>query len=177
MAKNIVNFLTGQPNYRMVVLAGAEHTRKDSGIPPRVLRRLSVKQASVLNIYDGSTPADLNQLADYYFLAAPTELPEAPQMGIVLEAETKDHNTYLKISRLSPHGKAAAAGLQEGDILQQVNGYPVSSMSDVRIAMLGTGIGDSIDVKILRLKGKGGKDREHLFKVELTAPPMSQPHP
>ncbi len=175
MAKNIVSFLTARPDYRMVVLAGAEHTRKDSGIPPRVSRRLPIEQASVLNIYDGSTPDDLQQLADYYFLAAPEQLPEPPQIGIVLETESEGSRTYLKISRLSPHGKAKAAGLQEGDILQQVNGYPVSDMSDVRIAMLGTRIGDTIDVRIIR--PKEGKDREHLYKVELTAPPISQPHP
>ena len=51
MAENITTFLTDHPDYQMVVLAGSQHTRKDSGIPPRVARRISVQQASVINIY------------------------------------------------------------------------------------------------------------------------------
>jgi uncharacterized iron-regulated protein len=175
MAKNIVTFLTERPDYQMVVLAGSEHTRKDSGIPPRVARRLPVEQASVLNIYSGSTPANLEQVADYFFLAAPAELPVAPQIGVVLDTETKNEHTFLKISQLSPHGKAAAAGLLEGDILREVNGYPISDMADVRIAMLDTNIGETIDIKVVRTKA--GENREHFFTVELTAPPMTQPHP
>jgi uncharacterized iron-regulated protein len=175
MAENIVTFLTERPDYQLVVLAGSEHTRKDSGIPPRVARRLPAKQASILNIYNGSAPANLEQVADYYFLAAPAELPEAPQIGVVLDTETKNEHTFLKISQLSPHGKAAAAGLLEGDILREVNGYPISDMADVRIAMLGTNIGETVDVKVVRTKS--GENREHLFKVELTVPPAQQPHP
>jgi len=175
MAENIVTFLTERPDYQLVVLAGSEHTRKDSGIPPRVARRLPIEQASVLNIYNGSTPASLEQVADYYFLAAPVELPEAPQIGVVLDTETKNEHTFLKISQLSPHGKAAAVGLLEGDILREVNGYSISDMADVRIAMLGTNIGETVDVKVVRTKS--GENREHLFKVELTVPPAQQPHP
>jgi uncharacterized iron-regulated protein len=175
MAENIVTFLTERPDYQLVVLAGSEHTRNDSGIPPRVARRLPAKQASILNIYNGSAPANLEQVADYYFLAAPAELPEAPQIGVVLDTETKNEHTFLKISQLSPHGKAAAAGLLEGDIVREVNGYPISDMADVRIAMLGTNIGETVDVKVVRTKS--GENREHLFKVELTVPPAQQPHP
>jgi aminopeptidase N len=175
MAENIAAFLTKQPDYRMVVLAGSQHTRKDSGIPPRVARRLPVQQASVLNIYTNSAPANLNQVADYYFLAAPAELPESPKIGIVLEAQTENNQTFQKISQLSPHGKAAAAGLLEGDILREVNGNPVSDMADLRIAMLGTNAGETIDIKVVRTKG--AEKLELLFKVELTIPPASQPHP
>jgi hypothetical protein len=48
-------------------------------------------------------------------------------------------------------------------------------MADIRIAMLGTNIGETIDVKVVRTKS--GENREHLFKVELTVPPAQQPHP
>jgi uncharacterized iron-regulated protein len=175
MAENIAAFLTKQPDYRLVVLAGSQHTRKDSGIPPRVARRLPVLQASVLNIYNDSAPADLTQVADYYFLAAPAELPESPKIGIVLVTQTENDHTFQKINQLSPHGKAAAAGLLEGDILKEVNGYPVSDMVDLRIAMLGTTTGETIDIKVARKKDND--DHELLFKVELTIPPTSPPHP
>lgn len=175
MAENITNFLSSQPDYRMVILAGSQHTRKDFGIPPRVARRLPVQQASVLNIYNDSSPANLDQVADYYFLAAPAELPELPKIGIVLVTETRNGQTFLEIEQLSPHGKAAAAGMLEGDILKEVNGYPVSDMTDLRIAMLATSAGDIIDVKVIR--SKGGDGRELLLKAELTLPPSSPSQP
>ncbi|GAB6192231.1 ChaN family lipoprotein [Desulfocastanea catecholica] len=175
MAENIVAFLTSHPEYQMVVLAGSQHTRKDSGIPPRVLRRLPVEQASVLNIINESAPTDLAAVADYYFLAAPAELAEAPKIGIVLDTEKADGRSFLKISRLSPHGKAAAAGLLAGDVLQQVNGYPVSDMADLRIAMLDAKAGETVDIKVVRSKGDEGV--ELLYKVELTLPPAPLPQP
>jgi len=175
MAQNITTFLTTHPDYLMVILAGSQHTRKDSGIPPRVARRLPVQQASVLNIYDEDAPIDPEQVADYFFLASPSELPESPRMGIVLDTVTDDGHAVLKISQLSPHGKAAAAGLSAGDILREVNGYDVSDMADVRIALLGTKTGETIDVKVLRKNS--GKNREITYKVELTVPQASQPHP
>ena len=72
---------------------------------------MAVQQASVINIYSDSTPADLAQVADYFFLATPTELPESPKIGIILDAQKENGQSFLKISQLSPHGKAAAAGL------------------------------------------------------------------
>ncbi len=175
MAENIANFLTSRPKYRMVVLAGSQHTRKDSGIPPRVARRLPVEQASVLNIYNDSTPDNLDQVADYFFLAAPADLSESPKMGIVLNTESENGHSYLKIDQISPHGKAAEAGLLEGDIILEINGYAVSDMADLRIAMFGTKAGETIDVKIKRIEGN--KVKEHLLKVELTIPPASQLEP
>jgi aminopeptidase N len=141
-----------------------------------VERRMAVQQASVINIYSDSAPANLDQVADYFFLATPTELPESPKIGILLDTQVEKGQSLLKISQLSPHGKAAAAGLQEGDILKEVNGYPVSDMADLRIAMLGAKSGETIDIKVVRTKRE--KDQELVCKVELTLPPAAlSPHP
>lgn len=174
MAENIANFLLKQPEYRMVVLAGSQHTRKDSGIPPRVARRVQIEQASLLNIYENS-PANLDQVADYFFLAAPAELPPSAKIGVVLSIETEDGQSFQKITELSPQGKAAAAGLLAGDIIKEINGVPVSDMADLRIAMLDARAGETVDIKVIRKKD--GTDREHLIKVELTTPPSSPAHP
>ncbi|MGI9538511.1 MAG: ChaN family lipoprotein, partial [Desulfocapsaceae bacterium] len=50
MAESISNYLYKHPDTRMIVLAGNQHTRKDSGIPPRVSARIEASQASVLNL-------------------------------------------------------------------------------------------------------------------------------
>jgi membrane-associated protease RseP (regulator of RpoE activity) len=175
MAENISDFLMKQPEYRMVVLAGSQHTRKDSGIPPRVARRIQVEQASVLNISNENPPVNLDQVADYFFLAAPAELDPSPKIGVILSTETEDGRSFQKITELSPHGKAAASGLLAGDIVKEINGFPVSDMADLRIAMLDARAGETVDIKVIRKKGSA--DQEHLIKVELTTPPSSKAHP
>jgi uncharacterized iron-regulated protein len=175
MAENIATFLMKQPEYRMVVLAGSQHTRKDSGIPPRVARRIQVEQASVLNIYNDNPPVNLDQVADYFFHAAPAELAPSAKIGVVLSTATEDGRSFQKITELSPHGKAKVAGLLAGDIIKEINGFPVSDMADLRIAMLDAGAGETVDIKVTRKKG--GADQEHLIKVELTTTPSAQPHP
>lgn len=175
MAQNIVGFLQAHPNHQMVVLAGTQHTRKDSGIPPRVARRLQLRQASVLNLYNNSYPADLDQVADYFFLAAEQDLPATPKIGVILDSESEKGQSFLKINQISPHGKAAAAGLSSGDRIQEINGMVVADMADLYIAMLDSKKGDIIGVKVAR--EENGEQRELELQVELTIPPVSPPQP
>ncbi len=175
MAENIATFLTSHPDYQMVVLAGTQHTRKDSGIPPRVARRITVPQASVINITDENAPANLAEVADYYFFSTSSELPESPKIGITLEEMTKNKQRFLKITGLSPHGKAAAAGLLQDDIITEINGFAVADMADLHIAMQNTRVGQTINVRIKR--EEQGRDLEIIVPVELTILPTSRPHP
>ena len=175
MADNIVTYLENNPKRRMVVLAGAQHTRKDYGIPPRVKRRLDIEQSSVLNIYNSFGPSNLAQVADYYFLAGASDLPETPKIGIVLTTVEDGNQAYLKISQISPHGKAGEAGLLEGDILTTINGFQVKDMADLRIAMMDAGEGETISVKVLRKDGNTQMEKE--FQVELSSSPLPMMHP
>lgn len=175
MAENIARFLEANPGYSMVVLAGAQHTRKDSGIPPRVARRLPVKQATVVNAAGERSPLDLEKVTDYYFFASAADLPEAPKIGVILTTETGDGRSFLRISQLSPHGKAAAAGLIEGDILAEVGGAAVSDMADLHIAMQDRKPGETIGVTVRRMED--GQEQTLTFQVELTVPPPSLSHP
>jgi uncharacterized iron-regulated protein len=175
MAENIVKWLQENPGKKLVDLAGTQHTRKDSGIPPRVGRRLDVSQASLLNVFSSAPPDNIEKVADYFFLSTVPDLPEPPRIGIVLEPEKKEGRSFLKISGISPHGKAGKAGLVKNDILLELNGYPVSEMSDVRIAMINAESGKIIPVKVARRVD--GKLQELLFNVELTVPPKTMAHP
>jgi len=175
MAKNITDFLAARPDHRMVVLAGLQHTRKDSGIPPRVVRRMAVRQASVLNLFNNSNPADLDRIADYFFLVENQDLEETAKIGIALDTDNKDGKSFLKISKISPHGKAAVAGLVVGDIIQKINGMEVGDMTDLHIAMLDTKKGEHIAVKVTRRDND--KNRELEFQVELTVPPIVRQEP
>ncbi|WP_457575367.1 ChaN family lipoprotein [Desulfomarina sp.] len=168
MAENISNWLHKNPGKKLVVLAGTQHTRKDSGIPPRVKRRINVSQASLLNIYSSAPSSNLRTIADYFFLSTAPELPENPRIGIILETVKEEGQSFMKITGISPHGNAGKAGLQANDVILEINHFPVSEMSDVRIAMINTENGDTIPVKISR--DVNGKKQELLFKVELTLP-------
>jgi aminopeptidase N len=175
MAQNIAGFLADRPDHRMIVLAGTQHTRKDAGIPPRLDRRLPVRQASALNLYNNRDPAELDLVADYYFIAAAEDLPEIPKIGVVLMNESKEDQSFLKISEISPHGKAAAAGLRVGDIIKHIDDMVIADMADLHISMLDKQKGDIIAVKIIRQENGG--DREMDFQVELTVPQISKQQP
>lgn len=172
MASNIVSFLKDHPDFRMVVIAGNQHTRKDSGIPPRVAARIPVDQASLINIYEDVIPDDLKQTTDYYFFSDNSSLPETPKIGIVLSPTTEENtNKGLIIDQISPHGKAGDGGLKQGDLLIAINRHPIEDMADLRIAMLNAKEGDIVEAEVLR--GEDQKEH-HALKVELTIPNLSK---
>ncbi|MDH3360324.1 MAG: ChaN family lipoprotein, partial [Desulfobulbaceae bacterium] len=173
MAENISNYLKKHPKSQMVVLAGAQHTRKDSGIPPRVARRLPVEQASVLNI-SSNQDTNLAQQADYYFIAAANPLVETAKIGVILAPIKVDEVDYLQISEINPHGNAKQAGLLEKDILLGVDNYPINTMEDVRIAMIDATEGQLVKVKIKR-GGEQGKELE--FEIKLHKLSAEKHHP
>jgi uncharacterized iron-regulated protein len=178
MAENIAMYLSTHPGRKMIVLAGTQHTRKDSGIPPRVARRIDVQQASVLNLLNGPSPTNLHIVADYFFLSEPFELEEPPKMGIVLQEHLEEEKKYVEIIEFSPHSKAAEAGLKIGDVLLTIGGYPIESMEDIRISMFDAHMGESIIVTVERAEENKTTTLE--FSIELVTLPtemteMQQP--
>ena len=100
MAENIVRILQKNPEKTVVVIAGAQHTRKDSGIPPRVSRRMDVAQSSVLNLYADNSPIDPSIQADYFFLTEPIFLEPKGKIGIILDPQKDDDG---KVKRQKPY--------------------------------------------------------------------------
>jgi hypothetical protein len=175
MAEHIADFVRNHPDQRLVVLAGNQHTRKDNGIPPRVARRVAVHQASVANLGGGPPIEALDKIADFYFLSAEASLPEAAKIGVTLETENHNGMSRQKISGISSHGKAAAAGLAVGDVLLTVNDSAIINLSDVQLALLEASPGDTAVVRISRQGDKG--ENEHTLTVQLTATPPLPAHP
>jgi len=175
MAENIANYLKKNPGRKMVVLAGTQHSRKDSGIPPRVERRLDVKQSTVENIFDSFSSENLSSIADFFFITTASDLPATAKIGIVLTQVDDKENKFLKISQISPHGKGGEAGLLSGDILVAINNYRVEEMADLRIAMIDARAGETIEVKILR--GDKNNRQEKTYQVELSLPKPPMMHP
>jgi len=176
MAQTIATYLIRNPAARMVVLAGTEHTRKDSGIPPRVARRLAVSQSTALNILSENAPADVADIADFFFMEPPGTLPPPAKLGIILEPIKLDNSSRVQITGLSPHGKAGVAGLKEKDILLAIDGHPVYDMEDVRISMIDTAQGDMVVVKVRRMS-ESQMEQDIEFPVVAQALTMDKPHP
>ncbi len=175
MAETATQFLKDHPSARMVVLAGSQHTRKDSGIPPRVASRIQVKQASVLNLGAEQTLADIQHTADFFFLADPITLEPVGKMGLVLAENKEGEKKGLKVKDISPHGKATQAGVKKDDILIAINNTAINSIEDVRIALLDNVAGERVKVRIRRQNEEESEEKE--LEMELSNPEAAKPHP
>ncbi len=177
MAENIAKLLTDNPEKTVVILAGSQHTRKDSGIPPRLARRMDVKQASILNLYGSNPPADPALEADYFFMVEPGGLEAKGKIGIVLIPEKdEDDKDQLRISSLSHAGKAEAAGIKANDIIISINDTPIKNMEDIGVLMMDSRAGDMLQVKVKRiLKDKSSEEIE--IEVELSDLTKPAGHP
>ncbi|WP_419175059.1 ChaN family lipoprotein [Desulfosediminicola sp.] len=175
MAEEITDHLNKNPGRKLIVLAGSQHTRKDFGIPPRVARRTNVEQASILNIFNGTTPDNLADIADYFFLVESLELPEPGKIGISINEPTAADANLLTISAFNQASKADEAGLRITDSIVAIDDFPIHSMEDVRIALFASLPGDVVQLKIRRTEN--GFDKEIMFEVELIKPVREQAHP
>jgi uncharacterized iron-regulated protein len=168
MAKNIADILHNNPNKTLIVIAGSQHTRKDSGIPPRVLRRISVSQTSAINIYGNNAPANPNLVADWFFLANEVYLAPQGKIGVLLSPEEDaDGTERLRITGFSPTGKAQEAGIQKDDIILSINGEPAANMDDVGILMMDSRAGDTLVLTVQR-KDQTGTLQEKEISVILS---------
>jgi aminopeptidase N len=145
MAATVAEYLLANPGNRMVVVAGRGHVPKDSGIPPRVARRLEVRQAVLVN-GDGQ-PLETGSY-DYLLFSPRVSLPPAPAMGVILE----EGEGRVVIKDFSPHGKAKTSGLRQGDVIQAIDDEPVRSIDDLKIVMLYKKTGKPVRLRVLRAK-------------------------
>ena len=169
MAEHIAAYLTRHPGRRMVVLAGTQHTRKDTGIPPRLARRLQLRQATVAALPADAAGTDLTATADFVFVTAAVTLPDQAMIGVVLQSQTLDGRPALTVGGFTPASKADEAGLRKDDVVRAIDGLPVSEMDDVRIALLDARAGGRIRVDVDR-PGPGGAMARLELTIELVAP-------
>ncbi|MFN2354217.1 MAG: ChaN family lipoprotein [Desulfopila sp.] len=167
MAQNIAHYLRRNPERQMIVLAGTQHTRKDSGIPPRVKRQLDLPQSVLMTRQSTVVPSP--DLADFFFSMEARPLPSAGKIGISLEEREKKGNTSVTIVELNQDSNAGEAGFLPEDTLISIDGYAIRSLEDVNIAMVGASPGESIPVTIQRSSEEAAM--RHTLTVTLYAPP------
>lgn len=145
MAQTIADYVTKNPDRQMVVLAGNGHMVKDTAIPPRVARRVSLDQAVVMGS-DGSIIAPYE--ADFLVFMPQTSLPPPVLMGVVLTLDKELEQVTIEDVR--PESPALKAGLKKGDIILSLDGHLVTTPDDVRIVLVDKKIGDTIKTTIKR---------------------------
>jgi C-terminal processing protease CtpA/Prc len=160
----------------MVVLAGNQHTRKDSGIPPRVAARLEVSQASVQNLATTrASAAELAKTTDYVFLLESYEFAPQGKIGVVLLEKEIEKGTRMEIVEVNPQSNAGAAGIKKDDILIFIDELAIHTMDDVRLALLDKAVGETIRISVLR---GGQEDGQRVdMEVELYSPTAPPGHP
>lgn len=143
MAKTTADYLAAHPTSAMIIIAGSGHVIKENAIPPRVARRIPVKQTVLLNVRPGELTPDE---ADYVFFSEQIDLPPAPMLGVML-AEKEEGPT---ITGFNQHSGAKAAGMKENDVILAVDGQAIKTVDDIRIALLYKKHGGKVQVKARR---------------------------
>jgi aminopeptidase N len=145
MAETIVDYLKGDSQERMAIIAGRGHVDKKNAIPPRVARRLPVSQAVVVN---SSVMPIESETADFVFFSPPAELSPFPLLGVMLD-DTEGQEGVL-VTALNPQGQALTAGIKAKDIILAIDSEPVNDVQDVKILMLYKEKSDSVMVRVRR---------------------------
>jgi uncharacterized iron-regulated protein len=145
MAERAARYLQDHPNKRMVILAGSGHLEYGQGIPQRLLRRLPLSSAIVLN--GGMRDLD-PQAADYLLFPRRVELAATGRLGVMLDTEAKGPG--VAVQGFSDNSGAAAAGMKEGDRILQVGDKDIGVYADIRLALMDSRPGQKLPVEVER---------------------------
>lgn len=163
MAERAARYLAEHPEKTLVVLAGAGHVEFGQGIPKRVLRRVQVPSASLLN---GSARELDPASADYLLYPRRVELPATGLLGVMLGKGIDAQGA--RVQGFAEGSGAKAAGIKEGDQIVRIGDQPVTGYGDIRIALIDSRPGQRLPVEVAR-KGVIGGDEQLTFEVELQA--------
>jgi uncharacterized iron-regulated protein len=163
MAERAARFLREHPDTTLVVLAGAGHVEYGQGIPRRVLRRIQVPAASLLN---GGVRGLDPEVADYLLYPERVDLPAAGLLGVMLGKQIDAEGA--RVDGFAPDSGARAAGIEEGDQILRIGDQPITRYADVRIALIDGRPGQRLPVEVRRKRVIGG-DEQLTFYVELHA--------
>jgi uncharacterized iron-regulated protein len=142
MAETAATYLQRHPQRPMVILAGNGHLLYGSGIPRRLLRRIAVDSAIVLNANGIDDPT----MADFLLLPPPASLPPAGILGVLVRQRAQE----LIVDGLTPGGPAMQTGLKKGDVLLAIDDEQITTLADVKLALLDKPAGKRVSVRFRR---------------------------
>ncbi|MBT8333280.1 MAG: PDZ domain-containing protein, partial [Deltaproteobacteria bacterium] len=149
----------------------------DSGIPPRVARRIPVTQAIVGNLATSSLIGkELSETTDFLFFLETNDFAPQGKIGIVLIEKERDGTKEMEIIEVNPLSDAARSGVQSGDILVKIEDQAVMNMDDIKVVLMNKLVGDTVSIVVKRpLKDNGREERN--LDVILIDPENIKPHP
>ncbi|NVZ07784.1 ChaN family lipoprotein [Allochromatium humboldtianum] len=161
MAERAARYLTEHPERTLVVISGDGHIEYGQGIPKRLARRVPVPMATLLD-GQGRTPDP--SAADFFLYPDPVELPPTGKLGVLLGQPAAEGG--MTIDGFAEDSGAKTAGLQVGDRLVRVDGQPIASYADIRLALLDAEPNGKVEVEAIRSRRLGG-DEQLTVEVEL----------
>lgn len=145
MAQSICNYLAKHPDYSMVVMAGAGHIAYGYGIPSRVKRRGDYSCSLILcpagEVVDRT-------VSDYVLFPQDIPAPFSAKLGVILGKE----KGKVKVKAVFPGTCAKRAGIRRGDVILEMDGRPIHSISDVKLSLVFKKEGDTVMVKLFRVR-------------------------
>ncbi|MBI5558697.1 MAG: ChaN family lipoprotein [Deltaproteobacteria bacterium] len=143
MSQTIADYLESHAATKMIIIAGSGHVVKENAIPPRVARRIPVKQQVVVNVREGDLPPDE---ADYVFFSDPVNMPPSPLLGVMLV----DKGEGPVIGGFAEQSGAKMAKMKEDDVILAIDGEEVRTVDDVKICLLYKEHGQKITIRARR---------------------------
>lgn len=141
MAQNLANYLKNEDADRQVlVIAGGNHVRYGFGIPRRLFRRIPVsylligseeldipedKRDRLMNVIKPDYP-----MQPYHFITF-TEYEDLPNPGVKLGIMLDKTDGGLIVKGVIPDSLAEQHGLEEGDILTQIDDQTLTNPFDL----------------------------------------------
>lgn len=143
MAKRASDALREYPGRHLVVLAGSGHMMFKAGIPDRLEEYTGAETVVIL---PGDGLRVKPGIADFIIYPEEAKLPGKGVMGVFL-GESEEG---VEVTAVVPESAAESAGIEEGDLIQQIDGIALRSPGELKAALMGRAPGESISVKLLR---------------------------
>lgn len=161
MARAASDFLTLNPERKLVILAGSGHVLYQDAIPARIGvlgdRDYAILATGPKERYAGGSP-------DVLFSERDLTLEPAGQVGMELAGQ----DDVVRVRRVQPQSPAEQAGLQPGDRILSIAGERVRSMADVRLALLDRAPGEELWVDWMRSDNPSGSSPVRHLSAPLT---------
>jgi predicted metalloprotease with PDZ domain len=164
MAESAAVYLNANPDRRMVILCGIGHVEFGVGIPKRLERRTHASYAIVISSGDEIGP----HIADYLLLSAKTDLPPHG----ALDAKFENKRDKRRVRSLDAGGAAQKAGLRKGDVLLAIDGQPIKTTADERVALWEKAPGERVQIRVQRQRHFGTAEMD--INVTLAAAKNNQ---
>ncbi len=151
MAERAARHLDAHPARRLVVLAGDGHVVR-SGIPARFTLRSGLE---AVNVLQGDPQKVTAGDADYVLVSEVIELARGGTLGVFLDTGGE----RLAILDFTKDSAARQIGLRAADEIVELDGAPIASLADLKLALIDKRPGDVVAVRVERDCGgeaKGG---------------------